>query len=185
MCCARTPSMCAARSPDGRPFRARSRATDRLAFDDHVIAERDMKLFAGALAGVAVLASVTFASAQEGLAKIKTIVVIYAENRSFDHLYGLFPGANGLANATIEQTTQLDHDGKPLPYVVVFGPDGKPNPTFKQMPNAPFRIDAPPIDIGLDKIAPSPVHAFYQNQEQINGGKNNKFVALSDVGGWV
>jgi len=32
---------------------------------------------------------------QEGLGKIRTIVVIYAENRSFDHLYGFFPGANG------------------------------------------------------------------------------------------
>src|SRR5437764_1478054 len=106
----------------------------------------NMKLFASALAGVAVLASISIASAQEGLAKIKTIVVIYAENRSFDHLYGFFPGANGTANATLEQKTQLDHDGKPLPYLVVFGPDGKPNSNFKQMPNAPFRIDAPPID---------------------------------------
>ena len=45
----------------------------------------------------------SLAPAQTGLAKIETIVVIYAENRSFDHLYGLFPGANGLANATPEQ----------------------------------------------------------------------------------
>src|SRR5690348_6729084 len=77
--------------------------------------------------------------AQEGLNKIKTIVVIYAENRSFDHLYGFFPGANGIANATVEQKTQLDHDGKPLPQLVVFGPDGKPSPRFKPMPNEPFR----------------------------------------------
>jgi phospholipase C len=63
-------------------------------------------------------------SAQEGLAKIKTIVVIYAENRSFDHLYGFFPGVNGIANATAEQKTQLDHDGTPLPYLTIFGSDG-------------------------------------------------------------
>ena len=31
---------------------------------------------------------------------IDTVVVIYAENRSFDNLYGNFPGANGLANAS-------------------------------------------------------------------------------------
>ena len=31
------------------------------------------------------------------LARIQHILVIYAENRSFDHLYGMFPGANGLA----------------------------------------------------------------------------------------
>jgi phospholipase C len=43
--------------------------------------------------------------------------VIYAENRSFDHLYGLFPGANGLANATPDQYIQVDRDGKPLPHL--------------------------------------------------------------------
>jgi len=32
-------------------------------------------------------------------AQIDTVVVIYAENRSFDNLFGLFPGANGIANA--------------------------------------------------------------------------------------
>ena len=35
----------------------------------------------------------------EGLGRLKHIVVIYLENRSFDNLYGEFPGANGLANA--------------------------------------------------------------------------------------
>ena len=49
-----------------------------------------------------------------GLERIEHIVVIYAENRSFDNLYGLFPGANGVANATAAQYTQVDRDGKPL-----------------------------------------------------------------------
>src|SRR5690349_4156676 len=40
------------------------------------------------------------------LSRIETIVVLYAENRSFDHLYGLFPGANGIANASREQAAQ-------------------------------------------------------------------------------
>jgi phospholipase C len=31
-----------------------------------------------------------------GLDAIDTVVVIYAENRAFDNLYGLFPGANGI-----------------------------------------------------------------------------------------
>ena len=35
-----------------------------------------------------------------GIEDLDTIVVIYAENRSFDNLYGGFPGANGLAQAT-------------------------------------------------------------------------------------
>ena len=54
-------------------------------------------------------------AAKARLERIEHIIVIYAENRSFDHLYGLFPGANGIANATPEQYTQVDRDGTPLP----------------------------------------------------------------------
>src|SRR5438067_13833578 len=52
---------------------------------------------------------------QADLARIEHVIVIYAENRSFDNLYGLFPGANGLANVKPENTIQVDRDGKPLP----------------------------------------------------------------------
>src|SRR2546430_9682818 len=100
------------------------------------------------LALAVALAKPSAPNAQEGLAKIKTIVVIYAENRSFDHLYGFFPGANGIANASVEQKTQLDHDGTPLPNLTVFDHHGTPDPRFPRMPNAPFRIDGPPIKIG-------------------------------------
>src|SRR5437868_2919144 len=125
------------------------------------------------------------APADDALARIKTIVVIYAENRSFDHLYGFFPGAKGIDNATAEAKTQLDHDGSPLPELVIFGAGGKPDPRFPHMPNGPIRIDAPPIDMRMDQIAPSPIHAFYHHQEQINGGRNNMFAAMSTVGGWT
>jgi phospholipase C len=53
------------------------------------------------------------------------------------------------------------------------------------LPNGPFRIDAPPINGRLDQVLPSPWHLYYQNREQIAGGRNNKFVALSDAGAWV
>ena len=52
---------------------------------------------------------------QAALERIDTIVVIYAENHSFDNMYGMFPGADGIANASAVAKTQLDHDGKPLP----------------------------------------------------------------------
>src|SRR5882724_8829598 len=100
------------------------------------------RLVALALAGI--LSTLQVSKAQDGLARIKTIVVIYAENRSFDHLYGFFPGANGIANATAEQKTQLDHDGSALPYLTIFGLDGKPDRRFPQIPNEPFTIGAPP-----------------------------------------
>lgn len=117
--------------------------------------------------------------------KVQTVVVIYAENHSFDNMYGLFPGANGIANATAQQKTQLDHDGQPLKELVVFGHDGQPDPKFVRMPNAPFRIDAPPVSRPPTQIVPSPTHAFFHNQEQINGGQNNLFAAMSAVGGWT
>ena len=142
-----------------------------------------------AVALVALLAAAGCATQQridEGLAKVQHIVVIYAENRSFDHLYGSFPGAAGIAQATAEQKTQVDHDGKPLPHLPPVYTNGKPDPRFpRSLPNGPFRIDAPPINGRLDQILPSPIHAYFQNREQINGGKNDKFVAMSNVGAWV
>jgi len=48
----------------------------------------------------AVIGSVNAADTA-GIEGIENIVVIYAENRSFDNLYGTFPGANGLSQATL------------------------------------------------------------------------------------
>ena len=45
------------------------------------------------------------------LDQIQNVVVIFAENRSFDNLYGCFPGANGVANASAASMTQVDRDG--------------------------------------------------------------------------
>ena len=44
------------------------------------------------------------------LTLIDTVVVIYAENRSFDNLYGSFPGANGVAKAPASTRIQRDRD---------------------------------------------------------------------------
>src|SRR4051794_21739781 len=120
----------------------------------------------------------------QDLSKIETVVVIYAENRSFDHLYGFFPGANGIAQASDEQKTQLDHDGTPLRQLTVFL-NGKPDDRFPRMPNRPFAIEEAPINMSAGKVLPSPIHAFYHNKEQINGGRNNMFAAMSTVGGWT
>ena len=137
------------------------------------------------LAGCVTQTSTT-APQNSALAGINTIVVIYAENHSFDNMYGLFPAANGIAQAMPIQKTQLDHDGKPLPQLPPVYTNGKPDPLFPQsMPNAPFRIDAPPINGRLDQVLPSPIHNFWHNQEQINGGLNNKFVAMSTTGAWT
>src|SRR5258708_26902136 len=115
-----------------------------------------------------------------GLEQIQTVVVIYAENRSFDHLYGLFPGAEGIANATAGQKTQLDHDGSALPYLPPVYVGGKASAAFPdRLPNGPFRIDPPPVNRRLSDQLPNPIHPYYQNREQINGGPKNKFVATT------
>ncbi|MFM2068060.1 MAG: hypothetical protein RLZZ584_2969 [Pseudomonadota bacterium] len=118
------------------------------------------------------------------MARVRHLVVIYAENHSFDNLYGLFPGADGIANASAESRTQLDHDGRPLKELVVFNREGQPDARYPRLPNAPFRIDAAPVNKRMDELVPSPIHAFWHNQEQIAGGRNNYFAAMSQVGGW-
>src|SRR5206468_442780 len=76
------------------------------------------------------------------LDRIQTIVVIYAENHSFDNMYGMFPGADGVANAAAEERTQVDHDGRPLPHLPPVYNAGKIDTRYPlAMPNGPFRID--------------------------------------------
>src|SRR6476661_4712502 len=111
---------------------------------------------------------------QAALERIDTIVVIYAENHSFDNMYGMFPGANGVANASEAQKVQRDHDGKPLATLPPVYTSGKADPKFPSgLANGPFRIDAPPVNRRVDEIVPSPIHAYWQNREQINGGRND------------
>ena len=56
-----------------------------------------LTMLASAIAGLGPTAS------GAGIESIENIVVIYAENRSFDNLYGSFPGANGLSRVTPEE----------------------------------------------------------------------------------
>jgi phospholipase C len=124
------------------------------------------------------------AGQRAALDRIEHVVVIYAENRSFDNLYGLFPGANGVSNATPAQYTQVDRDGTPLNTLPPVWKGKDPDPAFpRNLPNRPFRIDAPPVNLALSTKTRDLIHEFYRNQEQINGGRNDRFVAASDAGG--
>jgi acid phosphatase len=131
------------------------------------------------------------AAKTHSLNDIETVVIIFPENRSFDNLYGLFPGANGLTNADPQSKTQVDRNSDPLPELPpVWGgltPKGT-SPVIAQdqtlhMPNAPFAIDdTQRLALNLSIPTRDLSHRFYQNQMQINGGKNDKFVAWSDSG---
>jgi phospholipase C len=118
--------------------------------------------------------------------KLDHIVVIYLENRSFDNLFGLYPGADGIANAA-ETATQVDADGKPyatLPPVM----DTAKNPPVPDarfpanLPNQPFLIDR---YSGLEDKDPNLTHLWYQEQAQIDGGRMDRFAAISAAGGLV
>jgi phospholipase C len=127
--------------------------------------------------------------ASKGLEKIDNIVVIFAENRSFDVLYGGFPGTNGLSKA--KNATQLERDGsamKELPPVWggLTAKGVTPPVTEAQtahLPNKPFAIDDPQgFNAPTSVITRDLWHRFYENQMQIDGGKNDKFVAWADSG---
>ena len=120
------------------------------------------------------------------LHKINHIVVIYGENRSFDNLYGLFPGARGIDDALAHYIPQKNLDGSELPVLPpVWAKAGDVDTSYPAaMPNKPFRIDELQGK-GLGVPTRDLVHRFYQNQEQINGGRNDMFAALSDAGGLV
>ncbi|HVH68665.1 MAG TPA: acid phosphatase [Gemmatimonadales bacterium] len=113
-----------------------------------------------------------------GLRRLDHIVVIYLENRSFDNLYGEFPGANGLA-AAAGAPLQVDATGTPfatLPAV----PDMPSIPGT--LPNAPFSIEQfVPANVPTRDL----VHRFYQEQGQIHGGRMDKFTLVSDAKGLV
>lgn len=121
----------------------------------------------------------------EGFEKIKTIVVIYAENRSFTHLLPDFPGTLNVEDAPKASIVQKDRNGSVLPSLppVWQKHAAKPDPAYPaSMPNAPFRISAPPYNRPPDVLNRTPVHRFYQNRAQINGGANDLFVAWTNTG---
>jgi phospholipase C len=108
--------------------------------------------------------------------RLKNLVVIYLENHSFDNLYGEFAGADGLANASAT-ATQRDLSGN------IFAALPSPGGAFPLvLPNAPFSIEQY-VPIGMSP--PDLVHRFYQEQSQIDGGRMDKFAAISDAKGLV
>ncbi|MCX4163362.1 MULTISPECIES: acid phosphatase [Paraburkholderia] len=133
--------------------------------------------------------------------QVRNIVVIYAENRSFANLYGNFPGTlHPLDTVPAARSTQLDRDGKtPLAQLPKFWGglvpqaqevDGKryaiAEGDITGLRNGPFHLtDAQGAPLPNGVITRDLWHRFYQNQMQINAGRNDQFVAWADSGGLV
>ncbi|AQS39416.1 acid phosphatase [Shewanella psychrophila] len=129
---------------------------------------------------------------------VKNIVVIYAENRSFNNLFSDFPGLeNPLSSFKPENSRQRDRNGSLLNKlppvwggVLQMGPqtlDGVTYPNATQfqtdLANAPFALKGPcGEDLPFGLVTRDLCHVFYQNQMQINDGKNDHFVAWADSG---
>jgi acid phosphatase len=131
---------------------------------------------------------------------VKNVVVIYLENRSFNNLFADFPGlAQPLSALPASAAAQKDRDGTVLPELPkVWGGmvparqnlGGKDylikEDDIQHLPNAPFKLtdaEGKPLPEGL--VTRDLVHNFYHNQMQINGGRNDGFVAWGDSGGLV
>ncbi len=137
-------------------------------------------------------------------ADIDTIVLIYAENRSFDGLYGNFPGARNLSEVVDAQGTptdkyvpQKDRDGTTvLPKLpktwggatVAGNPTVIPVDLTDNVPNKPFAIETAFVANGGSALTTADVtrdlaHRFFENIMEINGGTNDMFGAWVDAGG--
>jgi acid phosphatase len=131
-------------------------------------------------------------------AHVKNVVVIFLENRSFNNLFANFPGTAAPLSAASPEP-QKDRDGSVLPTLpkvwggMVPGRQdiGGNEYLIKEdqvtgLPNAPYALKdlkGNPLPEGL--VTRDLWHRFYQNQMQINGGKNDGFAAWSDAGGMV
>jgi acid phosphatase len=139
---------------------------------------------------------------RHGLERIDTVVVIYAENRSFDNLFGGFRGANGLRTGAARAIKQVDRDGSTVlttlpPAWGGLTAAGQPTvvtqaETTGVWPNGPFQIDTPQATTlyGYSPVTNQIItrdlfHRFFENQMQIDGGKNDQFAAWGDSGGLV
>ena len=129
----------------------------------------------------------TMRRAPSSLAAIEHVIVIYQENWSFDGLLGKFPGANGIAGASPTSLAQTDRQGRryaTLPPAI----DTRPQPP---VPDARIPADLPVAPFDLAPFVPptsrtgNPIHRYYQQQHQINGGRMDRFVAWTNVGGLV
>ena len=123
-------------------------------------------------------------AASDSKEKIQHIIVLYLENHSFDNLFGNFPDAEGRAYAK-KTSVQTDRGG--IAYQAL--------PPIRDKNQSPPAIDARfPLDLAnrpfpiedyasIDDKTVDLTHLFYQEQEQINGGKMDRFAAISSAGG--
>ena len=137
-------------------------------------------------------------------AKVATIVVIYAENRTFDNLYGTFPRRTGLergaSTATAGRGRRMSRSAIATARCLrrcrrrgAVSPQRATTPVVTQaqstgLPNAPFSIEhaftaQSGVTLPASVVTRDLNHRFFEHQMQIDGGKNDQYAAWSDAGG--
>ena len=146
----------------------------------------------------------------QALDQIDHFVILYEENWSFDGLFGNFPGANGISNASPASLTQIDRlTGKPytqeLGQTFDIAYNDQPQLTTPPQPinnNVtpsvidsnfpagldtlhPYTLNAPPVNLPTSAHTGDLVHRYWQEQSQIDHGAMNQYVTWSDNPGLV
>jgi phospholipase C len=105
------------------------------------------------------------------LAPIEHFVIVYLDDHSFDNLYGLYPRVDGLGA-----------DSALIPQI-----DGTTRQAYVTLPQADERIPGslPNIPFDISQYLPldrsvALVQRFVQERQQINAGRMNYFVTVSD-----
>lgn len=111
-------------------------------------------------------------------AKIDHIIVIYLENRSFDTLFRGFEGADTSDHPFAPYLPQSDTNGTRY-NLLPMGDNGITLGLPPMVENHPFSLDA---YLTHRQLIPDLIHQFYENQLQIHGGLNDRFVLISDQG---
>src|SRR5580700_10004575 len=114
--------------------------------------------------------SASDAAAPARLSQVNHVVVIFLENWSFDSLYAEFQGADGLASA-LAAPPQVD-PSTGQPYTVL--PQTESHMPA-ELPNMPFALD-PYLTVAEENSTDLTTN-FYLEQEQIDNGKMDLFVA--------
>jgi len=129
----------------------------------------------------------TLSSIQNLRKNIDHIVIIFQENRAFDHYFGTFIPRDGqIINNLIDRNTgkinekysgyQKDVYG--VPFATLPLPLTVPEFLDVQLPNKPFHL-APYIPAN-SRSNWGPDHAFFRMMAQINNGKMDHFVAFAN-----
>ncbi len=117
--------------------------------------------------------------------KIEHIIVLFQENRSFDHYFGTYRNPRGAAVDNLLDATgqvharfrdlQVNPAGMPYGYLPL--PDNLPGFDTALLPNLPFHI-APYIPADA-RVPWDPQHAHFRMLKQMHHGRMDLFVALA------